>query len=187
MELFVRPAGPADAEEIAEVQRQSWQAAYATLMSADSLARAQAAWGAEHWRRSLERTASLGIPLVIEAERPGIVGFAVGGPRRGSRDPRLQHFAAEIYLLYLLPAFQGMGLGARLMTAMARVLLARGMDSALVWALADNHRAVGFYQHLAGSIVMECRKPFFGESLNEIALGWRDLSSLAELSWKLRG
>jgi ribosomal protein S18 acetylase RimI-like enzyme len=186
MELFVRPAGPADAEELAEVQSISWQATYRGLLSPELLARTQAAWDAWHWRRSLERTDAKGFALVLEGRDAGIVGFGVAGPRRGGREPLLRGFGGEIYLLYLLPDFQRRGNGARLMGAMARVLKARGIESALVWALAANEPAVGFYRRLAGSFLMECRKPFFGETVNEIALGWRDLGRLTEMSWKLR-
>jgi hypothetical protein len=60
------------------------------------------------------------------------------------------------------------------------------MESALVWALSSNRSAVGFYQHLSGSILMQARKTFFGESVNEIALGWRDLRVLASMTPTVR-
>jgi ribosomal protein S18 acetylase RimI-like enzyme len=82
-------------------------------------------------------------------------------------------------MLYLLPRFQGQGHGRRLMAAMARTLKARGSKSAVVWALATNSPAIAFYQHLAGSILADRRQPFFGEAVDEIALGWRDLDILA--------
>jgi GNAT superfamily N-acetyltransferase len=182
MELFVRPAGPVDAEEIAQVQKVTWKATYSRLLPADSLARVQQSWNAAHWRKSLERADDRVVTLVMDGQRSGIVGFCVGGRRRGLRDPLLRAYDGEIYLLYLLRSVQGRGNGARMMTAMARVLLARGMNSALVWALATNQPAIGFYQHLSGSILTRCRRPFFGDSVDEIALGWRDISVLARQS-----
>ena len=179
MEIFIRPAGPADAEDIARVQRESWTAAYSGLLSPQSLARVEAAWDARHWRQALERTDDRAITLVVEGEEDGIVGFGVAGPRRGAISPVLRDFEGEFYLLYLLPRFQRRSHGVRLMAAMARVLRARGVNSALVWALAGNRKAIGFYQHLSGSILMQARKPFFGEVVNEIALGWTDLTELA--------
>lgn len=178
MEMFIRPAGPADAEEVARVQHISWQATYARQLSPESLARVETAWDARHWRNALERTDDRVVSLVLEGREDGVVGFGVAGRRRGGRDPVLRTYDGEIYLLYLLPRYQRRGHGVQLMTAMARVLRARGMESALVWALATNRSAVGFYQHLGGSILMQARKPFFGESVNEIALGWRDLKVL---------
>jgi ribosomal protein S18 acetylase RimI-like enzyme len=179
MELFILPAGAADAEEIAAVQRMSWQATYAKQLSPISLARAEAAWDAHHWRDTLERTDRRSFTLAL-AGRTGIVGFGTAGRRRfRGRNDGLAPYESEIYMLYLLPRFQGQGHGRRLMAAMARTLKARGSNSALVWALASNSPAIAFYQHLAGSILTDRRQPFFGEAVDEIALGWRDLDILA--------
>jgi ribosomal protein S18 acetylase RimI-like enzyme len=178
MDIFIRPAGPADAEDIARVQHISWAATYARQLTPESLARVETAWDARHWRHSLERTDDRVVSLVLEGPEDGTVGFGVAGPRRGGRDPVLRTYDGEIYLLYLLPRYQRRGHGVQLMTAMARVLRARGMDSALVWALSTNRGAVGFYQHLGASILMQARKAFFGQTVNEIALGWRDLKVL---------
>jgi ribosomal protein S18 acetylase RimI-like enzyme len=181
MDLFIRPAGPADAEEIARVQTITWRATYGRLLSMQALDRVERSWDVAHWRRSLERTDDKSVTLVLDGPRTGIVGFCVAGPRRGKNDPILRSFQAEIYLLYLIPSVQKRGHGKRLMSAMARVLRARGVKSTLVWALATNQSAIGFYQCLSGSILMRCQKPFFGEPVNEIALGWRDIDVLARL------
>jgi ribosomal protein S18 acetylase RimI-like enzyme len=178
MELFILPAGGADAEEIAAVQRMSWQATYAKQLSPLSLARAEAAWDVHHWRDTLERPVGRSFTLALTGPG-GIVGFGTAGRRRGRTHPLLVGYDAEIYMLYLLPRYQGQGHGKRLMAAMARTLKARGSKSALVWALATNSPAIAFYQHLAGSILADRRQPFFGEAVDEIALGWRDLDILA--------
>jgi ribosomal protein S18 acetylase RimI-like enzyme len=182
MEMFIRPAGPADAEDIARVQRESWAATYSGLLSPASIARVESTWDARHWRATLERTDDRAITLVMEGVEDGIIGFGVAGPRRGTISPVLRDYEGEFYLLYLLPRFQRRSHGVRLMAAMARVLRARGVNSAVVWALAANRKAIGFYQHLSGSILMQARKPFFGELVNEIALGWTDIGGLATMT-----
>jgi ribosomal protein S18 acetylase RimI-like enzyme len=186
MDLFIRPAGPADAEAVAEVQRISWQATYARLLSAASLARVETAWDANHWRQSLERIDSAGVCLVMDGEATRVVGFGVAGPKRGKRDPLLDDFGGEFYLLYLLPMFQNQGHGVRLMSAMAKVLRARNLNSAVVWALAGNRSAIDFYEHLGGAQVLQCRKLFFGEWIDEVALVWPTLKDLAGVSRNLR-
>jgi len=187
MEIFIRPAGPADAEEIARVQAISWRATYARQLSAESLARVETSWDARHWRHGLERVDDRAITLVLEAREVGMVGFGVAGRRRVGRDPALHAYEGEVYLLYLLPGFQGYGLGTKLMVALARVLKARGLNSALVWALATNRAAIGFYEHLGGEILLRARKPFFGEPVEEIALGWRDIETLTGVEPRSRG
>jgi ribosomal protein S18 acetylase RimI-like enzyme len=177
MELFIRPAGPADAEEIAEVQRLSWNAAYEGMLSAGSLATVARAWDAAHWRRSLERTDDRAITLVLDGRATGVAGFGVAGPRRGRR-MALADFHGEIYLLYLAPGAQRLGHGARLMASLARVLIARGLRSGVVWALARNKPAIDFYRRMGGQKLAEARRPFFDEMVDEVALGWDDLATL---------
>jgi len=177
MELFIRPAGPVDAEEIAEVQSLSWNAAYTGMLSPGSLANVARVWNAAHWRRSLERTDDRAVSLVLDGRATGVTGFGVAGPRRGRRTA-LADFGGEIYLLYLMPAIQRQGHGARLTAALARVLLARGISSAVVWALARNRPAIDFYKRMGGRPIAEARRPFFDETVDEIALGWEDLEVL---------
>jgi ribosomal protein S18 acetylase RimI-like enzyme len=180
MELFILPAGPVDAEAVAHVQRKSWAATYAKQLSPMSLARAEAAWDAPHWRHSLERIDGRSFTLVLANQR-GIAGFGTAGRRRGRPDPLVGKYDSEIYMLYLLPRFQGQGHGGRLMTALASALKARGSKSALVWALASNRPAIGFYEHLGGTVLTDRKQPFFGDTVNETALGWPDIDILAAM------
>jgi ribosomal protein S18 acetylase RimI-like enzyme len=180
MELFILPAGPADAEQVARVQRLSWQAAYARQLSPMSLARAEAAWGAAHWREVLERVDSRSFTLVLSNAR-GVAGFGMAGRRRGRPGGPLAAYDSEIYMLYLLPRFQGQGHGGRLMTALASTLKARGAKSTLVWALASNRPAIDFYQHLGGAVLTDRVQPFFGDTVNETALVWPDIDILAAM------
>jgi len=60
------------------------------------------------------------------------------------------------------------------------------MSSALVWALATNRGAIGFYEHLGGQVLLRARKPFFGEPVEEIALGWRDIDALIGVTPRAR-
>jgi ribosomal protein S18 acetylase RimI-like enzyme len=180
MELFILPAGPADAEQVARVQRLSWQAAYARQLSPMALARAEAAWGAGHWREVLERVNGRSFTLVLANAR-GVAGFGMAGRRRGRPDAAVAAYDSEIYMLYLLPRFQGQGHGRRLMTALASTLKARGSKSTLVWALASNRPAIDFYQHLGGTTLTDRKQPFFGDTVNETALGWPDIDILAAM------
>ena len=186
MDFFIRPAGPADAEAIAEVQRVSWQVAYRNLLSPESLARVATAWDSVHWRNALEQVDDRTFNLVLDSRATGVAGFGVAGSRRRSRDPALSAFDGEIYLLYLMPGVQRRGHGAAMMRALARVLQARGKQSVLVWALTANRPAIAFYRRLSGSIMAQTRRPFFGETVTETALGWRDISVLAGMSRNLK-
>jgi hypothetical protein len=52
--------------------------------------------------------------------------------------------------------------------------------------LASNRQAIDFYEHLGGAQVLQCRKLFFGEWIDEVALIWPNLKDLAGVSRNLR-
>jgi ribosomal protein S18 acetylase RimI-like enzyme len=61
------------------------------------------------------------------------------------RDDDLQD-AGEVMALYVLRSHQGLGLGKRLMEASMERL--HGHDTVVVWVLASNTKARGFYRHM---------------------------------------
>lgn len=71
-----------------------------------------------------------------------IVGFASYGQ---CHDEDLNN-AGEIYAIYVLKAYQNQGIGKMLMDACINAL--KDYQSIVVWALATNDKAIGFYQHL---------------------------------------
>ena len=75
-----------------------------------------------------------------------IVGYATYGRNRVPSMP----YSGEIFEIYLMPEYQGLGFGRRLFNAARRELAEHGYLSTIVWALADNDKAPGFYQRLGG-------------------------------------
>ena len=69
------------------------------------------------------------------------------------------------------------GLGRNLTRTIARQLSQSGLDSILVWVLADNS-ACQFYQSLGGQEVERKLIDFNGSKLHEIAYGWQDMQNL---------
>jgi GNAT superfamily N-acetyltransferase len=114
------------------------------------------------------------IRLVAEVPQAGIVGFLNGGPER-SGDPQ---YTGEIHAIYLLQSHHRIGLGSGLIRAWAAEMLASGVNTAMVWALADNHRAAAFYHRLGAKRLREQPLAIAGISAMEVAWGWDDLSKL---------
>jgi GNAT superfamily N-acetyltransferase len=75
-----------------------------------------------------------------------IVGYAAYGRTRS----RALGTEAEIDELYLLPEYQGVGLGRRLFRAVRNDLADFGLTQLGVWSLEDNERAGAFYEGLGG-------------------------------------
>ncbi|MFN8498666.1 MAG: GNAT family N-acetyltransferase [Anaerolineae bacterium] len=58
-------------------------------------------------------------------------------------------YSGELYALYVLPAWHGLGVGRRLVAAVVAHLRGDGHQAMYVWVLAGNP-ANGFYQRLGG-------------------------------------
>jgi GrpB-like predicted nucleotidyltransferase (UPF0157 family)/GNAT superfamily N-acetyltransferase len=112
--------------------------------------------------------------FVLVAEEGGrIVGFAKSSAER-SGDPL---YRGEIHALYVLPEYQGRGIGRRLMTESAHGLLRRGFGSVLVWVLKENEPSTRFYERLGGQPVREQSITIAGKDLIEVAYAWPDLAA----------
>ena len=53
-----------------------------------------------------------------------------------------------------------------------RDLANHGYATTLVWALADNDRALGFYGHLGGCVVRRAEERFGSEPRGRVAFGF---------------
>jgi ribosomal protein S18 acetylase RimI-like enzyme len=47
-----------------------------------------------------------------------------------------------------------------------------GYPTAVVWALADNDRAVGFYERLGGRVLRRAHETFGGQERERVAFGF---------------
>ena len=163
-EVIIRSAKVGDAARLASVFRESWQNAYAGLIPhanlQNILQRRDAVW----WRSQI-RT---GEPILVLEVAGKVGGYATAGIAR-SRGA----YQGEIYELYLIPSFQGLGLGEYLFEACRFRLDSRRLKGLIVWALVDNARAIDFYERRGGRPVARVHERFGRAKLEKIALGWK--------------
>jgi ribosomal protein S18 acetylase RimI-like enzyme len=159
--IETRKAVIADAPRIAEVHDAAWLNAYAGMVPHAALHRMVRRRGARWWAEAIARSTFV---LVIEAAG-AIVGYATLGRNRVGTLP----FEGEIYELYLMPEYQGVGLGARLFLTARRELKRRLLKGSVVWVLADNERAIRFYENAGGRPVAEGSERFDGAQLRKLA------------------
>lgn len=163
--IDVRPARAGDAERLSEVHDEAWRNAYSGLLPALSLEKILARRGPAYWQKlATQRSDTLSV-LVFAGE---VAGYATHGP---SRVPRLP-YRGEIYELYLSPAHQGVGLGRQLFTRARRRNGELGLKGTIVWALAENGGACGFYARLGGATVARAYENFAGRQFEKLAFGW---------------
>lgn len=176
-EATLRRATSGDASAIAGVQVASWHTTYRGLVADETLDGLSVAVRTERWRDILAREGR--VTFVAEAELDGgrgIVGFVEGGPNRILRPP-LDAFSGEMNGLYLLASHQRLGLGRRLVRALAAALVELGHSSMLVWVLETNP-ARAFYERLGGRLVGAHEIEIDGRTYPDVAYGWDDLASL---------
>src|SRR5690606_5543324 len=153
-DLVVRPAVAADAAGIGRVYVETWRTTYAGMVPDRVLVDMSEARQSARWAQWFARPGK-DFAVVAHDRKAGVVGFASGGPIR-SRAPLAPGMGGtgEVYTLYVLPDFQGRGVGRRLLGAAFQGLVDRRYGSALIWVLAANP-ARFFYEILGGRRVAE--------------------------------
>ncbi len=167
--ITVRRARSQDAKEIADVHDAAWRDAYRGVIPGRELERMIARRGPDWWHQAIERGSRL---VVLEFDE-SIAGYATYGRNRVPNLP----YQGELFELYLAPEFQGLGFGRRLFQAARRDLSDHHYPTLLVWALADNVRAVNFYERLGGTVVRRAQERFGSEMRDRIAFGFKDIDA----------
>lgn len=163
--LVIRRAVPGDAGDIARVQVQSWRETYGGIIPRAYLDQLSVQSHERQWRKTLS---GVGWAFLAEWEgRP--VGIASGGLSRVRRD-----ITGELHVLYVLRALQGRGVGRALFDACHYELARCGHHGLLVWVLAENQPARGFYEHLGGTLAGKNHVLLGGTRLSELAYIWPD-------------
>jgi ribosomal protein S18 acetylase RimI-like enzyme len=162
--ITIRRARSDDAIEIANVHDAAWRDAYRGIIPGRELERMIARRGSRWWRSAIKRGSRISVLEFDES----VGGYCSYGRNRVPSLP----FQGEIFELYLAPEFQGLGFGRRLFQAACADLADYGYGSVVVWALADNERALGFYERLGGKIVSQARERFGNEVRERVALGF---------------
>jgi GNAT superfamily N-acetyltransferase len=162
-DVVVRSAKVSDAARLAVVFRESWSNAYAGIIPHQSLEtimrRRDAAW----WKAQI-RSGETILVLVVAGK---IGGYATVGITRGRST-----YQGEIYELYLAPIYQGLGFGELLFEACRYRLDSRKLKGLIVWALAENASALGFYERRGGRTVGRVSERFGRSRLEKIGIGW---------------
>lgn len=136
--LRIRPAGPADVEGIRAVARRAWHAAHAPILGTEAVE----SFLAEHYDRESfrERIDRQDTILDVAVDADGVVGYVLASPAAdASATFALGH-------IYLDPDRWREGIGRRLLAHAERTVTERDGERLALSVMADNDRAVGFYE-----------------------------------------
>jgi len=164
--VVIRAASAADAAQIAAVQRDAWFAAYEGIIPTEIIDRVTAPDDGARLRQTFQTRPWQQMLVAVAAEQAtpdpaagpaasGIVGYTSFGPETDVLSAPWPHpltadgedgSVAELYALYVRPAWWSTGTGRSLMEqALARTSEA-GYRSITLWVLRDNRRARRFYE-----------------------------------------
>lgn len=153
----IRLAVPEDADRIAQVHIASWRETYHGIIPTRYLEHLSHDKRKQGWRKSLTEG-----PVFVALDQTNeVIGFANGGPSRGS-----EGMEGELYALYLLKTHQGQGTGKRLFDHVLTDLRQQGFSSCVIHVLADNPSRF-FYERFGGRLVFEQRIERGGKQLME--------------------
>ena len=169
--MIVRKAEAADAEAIARIYVESWRETYAGLIPDHVLIGMSPHHQTANWRGMIARRHDAERVMVAEGSA-GILGFGSYGPARHTG----LAYKGEVFTLYVDPDRRGEGIGRSLLGALLGALSDHGMESALIWVLAENP-ARFFYEALGGRFIAVREDRMWGELLRQMAYGWHDLAA----------
>jgi len=162
--VVIRSASTADAARIAVVMRDSWFAAYDGIIAPAIIDRATAPDGGARvrqsfrmrpWQRMIAAVARQPGRAQPDPAAPDIIGYASFGPERDVLDMPWPYpltsagsggKVAELYALYVHPAWWSTGTGRALMDQVLAKVRAAGYGCITLWVLEANARARRFYQ-----------------------------------------
>jgi ribosomal protein S18 acetylase RimI-like enzyme len=162
--IDIRRAQPSDAESLSDAYAASWQEAYCGIIPAVQLKRMIARRGADWWHDAARRRRNI---LVLDAGAK-VSGYATFGPARMDGRPD----AGEIQELYLVPEYQGIGLGGRLFKAACSALRRQKYKRALIRSLEENDRAVRFYEERGGKRIGRIEEKVGGKMMPMLIYEW---------------
>jgi ribosomal protein S18 acetylase RimI-like enzyme len=174
--ITIRPAIVDDAPGIARAHIDSWRSTYRGIVPDSVLDSLDYGSRTEIWQQQIADTTRRQFVLVAESNASTIVGFVSGGTERTGD---YLEFSGEIYALYVDDAWQGAGIGRRLLERGMRILLDQGHRSMLIWALTENP-SCGFYRRLGGVEIARQTVEMGRAILEETAFGWENIAVLLE-------
>ncbi|GAB2533725.1 GNAT family N-acetyltransferase [Gracilibacillus alcaliphilus] len=170
----IRKATLEDAKFIAEVYIHSWKATYQDLINEQDLSNTTVDHHQIYWETILKLSRKQQPVTVIE-DQGEIVGFISGGKERTERFG----YDGEIFAIYLLPDYQGKGLGKQLLKAFAEEMQELGYQSLLIWVLTHNptHH---FYLHFGAEKIEQEQTTIGDGTYQETAYGFSSIQKLLQ-------
>jgi GNAT superfamily N-acetyltransferase len=168
MKVRIRPAVREDADALAEIVIESTVTTFRGLVPAQCLAWLDREESASNWRRWFDRHESGRILLVAEYKPGEVAGCALGGKKAGEAA-----FDGELFLMGVLPAYQGRSIGRGLVHALRERLGEMGVHAVGVRVMTVNPNC-GFYERMGAAFLREESYDWNSVTLPQSVYRWGD-------------
>lgn len=138
--IVIRAAHANDIQALAQLHVQTWRETYWYVKKPPTVA-----LRAQQWTEMFKRESADWFVLVVTNERGELIGFAKGQTYAHSDLPQ---FSSELNKIYLLQSYQRLGIGQKLLKAVAERLLGMGINNMVLFGDTKNpsgkfHEAMG--------------------------------------------
>ena len=155
MGVLIRKVRSGDESVLAQIQTESWKAAFCHILDGDTLKRCTDLARAKAMYQSLlEEKTGNGYLLTVDAEPQCIAWWDA------ARDPDLQG-KAELICIHSLPGRWRRGYGTMMMDLVLQDIRNEGYTQVALWVFKDNIRALAFYEAM-GFKTTDKTKPALG-------------------------
>ena len=167
--MEIRKASKEDIKDVSRVYIDSWRTTYQGLVPDDYLKELSYEDAEKSW---IDFSYNENEPFIYVAisDTGKIIGFASGK----SIDEK--NFDGELYSLYLLQECRGLGVGRKLISAIAKHFKEKDIYSMMVWVMNQNKSGLGFYERMGGKECIHRTGTFGGTIVEDVAYGWKDIS-----------
>lgn len=145
----VRPAQPADADELGRIQAVTWRQAYDAILPPDALEAMSPEVAADAWRQAITAPPSDGHVVLTAYETSkadtNVVGFAALAPAADD-ESEVTAPTAELATILVEARWGRRGHGARLLSAAVAHARERGADHLIAWVLGGDKATESFLE-----------------------------------------
>ncbi len=170
-DIEIRPAKPDDAPQIAKVHVKSWQEAYKGIVHQSYLDTGlDIGVRTQRWREGLSAGGS---ETFLAFEHAGLAGFATVGPSRDEHYPSY----AELYAIYLDPAYLGKSVGKLLFNQVVQYAVDHGFEKMFANVLIENKIGRNFYERMGAAAIEGSEFEIIIDDLpyRELKYEWKEL------------
>lgn len=171
--MNIRKARLKDAEGIAKVHVDSWRTTYRGIISDDYLNSLSYQQRTELWKDNIGKKGNY--VLVAENTEGEIIGFTDAW----KRDNNDEENSIDLTSIYLLDAYQGMGIGKQLLKTLFEHFNQEGYNKVFVEVLEKNKTRF-FYEYYGASLIKTVQIKIGGKTLNELIYVWNSMDSVIE-------